>query len=351
TNAHVVRRAEKITVTLGDQSKHDATVISSDPDNDLAVLKIDPPAGKKLPHLPLGRSNDLMVGETVIAIGNPLGYANSVTTGVISAVNRTLSFGGDVEVKDLIQTDAPINPGNSGGPLLNIKGELIGINTAIRADAQNIGFAIPVDRLGSELGELLDFESLNRVIFGAAIAPHREDGEDQLRVESVRKGTPADGKLRTGDRILALNDRPVRKVSEYACAMVQLDPGAAVRLRCERDGKELEVEVVLKPKPRPDGRALGRTLFGVTLKPVTKQLARDMRLSVAQGLLVVGIDAGSPAEEIGLRLKDVVFQIGRPYVIDLETLGNILENVKPGDKIQIGIVRGNFRAWVPITAR
>ena len=130
TNAHVVLRADKITVTLSDKRKYSAAVISIDTRYDLAVLKIEPKKKEKFAYLPLGRSDDLMVGETVIAIGNPFGYANTVTTGVISAVDRTLNFGGDLKYTGLIQTDAPINPGSSGGPLLNIAGELIGVNTA-----------------------------------------------------------------------------------------------------------------------------------------------------------------------------------------------------------------------------
>ena len=205
TNAHVVRRAQKITVTLADGSKYKALAISSDPDHDLAVLKINPLAGQQLAFLTLGRSDDLMVGETVIAIGNSMGYANSLTTGVISAIDRTMSFRDVVTIRGLIQTDAPINPGNSGGPLLNVKGELIGINTAIRADAQNIGFAIPIGRLAEELPHLLDFEGINRVIFGAVVVQRHGELEDELLVTEVRRGSPADGKLRVGDRIVALD--------------------------------------------------------------------------------------------------------------------------------------------------
>ena len=352
TNAHVVRQADKITVALADQSTHSAKLISSDRGLDLAVLRIDPPGRTKLAFLPLGRSDDLMVGETVIAIGNPLGYANSLTTGVISAVNRTLDFRGGVKVRDLIQTDAPINPGNSGGPLLNIKGELIGINTAIRADAQNIGFAIPIDRLADELTQLLDFESLNRVIFGARIAHHRNaEGRSELRVTKVRKNTPADGKLRVGDRILAVNGKPMPHISDYACEMVQLRPDETLHLKLLRDGKELTVEVALKPKPRPDGAALARKLFGITLRPVTKQLSEDLHLPVDRGLLVVGVDADSPADALGIQLKDVIFQMHRFPVTDLDALGIILEEVKGGQKVQIGIVRGNVRAWATIAAR
>ena len=356
TNAHVVRQAQKITVTLFDESKYQARAISSDSDNDLAVLKIDLPPGVTLPHLPLGRSDDLMVGETVIAIGNPLGYANSLTTGVISATDRTLTFsrsrGADLRIRGLIQTSAPINPGNSGGPLLNIKGDLIGFNSAIRADAQNIGFAIPVDRLADELGNLLDFEGINRVIFGAVVTQRHGTLEDELRVTEVREGTPAHGKLRVGDRIVALNGKPMRQIPDYACAMLDVRAGDTLRVKCIRGSKELVVEVKVAAKPAPDGAALAMKLFGLTLKPVTSQLARDLRLRVNQGLLVVGVEAGSPAHRLGIELKDVILQVGRLYVNDLDSLGAVLEDVSPGQTVNVGLVRGNHRlGGVQIRAR
>lgn len=350
TNAHVVRQAEKITVQLGDESKHEAKVISADTDNDLAVLKIEPPSGERLPFLPLGRSDDLMVGETVIAVGNAMGYANSVTTGIISATDRTLQFAQGVTMSGLIQTDAPINRGNSGGPLLNIKGELIGVNTAIRADAQNIGFAIPVDRLSVELAKLLDFERLNRVIFGASAQQRHGETGSGVIITSVRAGTPAGKNLKAGDRIIAINDVPVRQMSDYVCAMVALKSGQVARIKLIRDGAEIAREIELKGRPRPDGKALAKKLFGMTLRDITPQLARDLRLPLREGLLVVGIEAGSPAQKLGVEIKDVVFQMGKLYVGDLDALGTVLEDVKGGRQLRIGIVRGNVRAWTTITA-
>ncbi len=351
TNAHVVRRAEKITVTAHDNTEYDARVISADSKYDLAVLKIDLPSGRSLAHLPLGRSDDLMVGETVIAIGNPLGYANTLTTGVISAINRTQKFAQGVVYSGLIQIDAPINPGNSGGPLLNVRGELIGVNTAIRADAQNIGFAISVDTLAQQLGNLLNFERINRVVFGAKVAQRHGAEGPQLYVTSVAPGSPADGKLRAGDRIVALDGDQVRDIPDFTCAMLTKAGGKTVSITALRDGKRSTVAVPIKAKPKPDGKKLAKQFLGMTLREVTPQLAQGLNLPTDTRLLVVGLDPGGPADKLGLELKDIVFQVGNFYVKDLDSLGIILEDFKPGQAVKIGIARGNVRAWAPIRAR
>jgi len=351
TNAHVIRRAQKITVTLADKSRLPAKIISADPTHDLAVLKIEPPKGKELAYLPPGRSDDLMVGETVVAIGNPLGFSHSVTSGIISAVDRTLEFEGGVKYGGLIQTDTPINSGNSGGPLLNIRGELIGINTAIRADAQNIGFAISVDALTKELPDLLDFERLNRAVFGARVLQRNTESGPELYVAEVRAGTPAEGKLRPGDRVVALNGKPVRHIPDFTCAMLSAGVPATAKLQCLRDGKAISVAVPVQPKPRPDGRRLAQRLFGVALRKITPQLARTLRLPMDSGLMVAGLDADGPGDRIGLRLKDIIFQVGQLYVTDLDALGTVLEDVRPGQKVRIGVARGSVAVWVLLPAR
>ncbi len=350
TNAHVVRRAQKITVTLADNSRHPARVISADESHDLAVLKIEPPEGEPLAYLPLGRSDDLMVGETVVAIGNPLGYSHTVTEGIISALDRRLEFEGGVAYEGIIQTDAPINSGSSGGPLLNIRGELIGINSAIRADAQNIGFAIPADTLMEQCPELLDFERINRAVFGAKVTQRHTDDGDELLVTEVRGGTPAEGRLRPGDRILELNGRPVRRIPDFVCGMLEAGVPAKAKLKVRREGETLAAVVDVRRKPKPDGERLARELFGVALREVTPALARKFRLPMDRGLMVVGIDAGSPANRVGLRLKDVLFQVQNLYVTDLDTLGTIMEDVRPGTALKVGVARGNVAAWVKIVA-
>ncbi|MHC4366031.1 MAG: S1C family serine protease, partial [Planctomycetota bacterium] len=167
TNAHVIQGAEKIKVVFSDGREFSARIVSADESKDLAVMKIS--ADEKLPFIRLGRSYDLMIGETVIAIGNPFGYSSTVTSGIVSAVGRDIQVSEGMWLRGLIQTDASINPGNSGGPLLNVNGDLIGVNTAIRAEAENIGFAIPVDTLADNLSQMLMPEKLRRVRLGLAV--------------------------------------------------------------------------------------------------------------------------------------------------------------------------------------
>ncbi len=351
TNAHVVRNAEKIFVTLADKTKLPAKVIVADLRHDVAVLKVELPKDVKLEFLSLGRSDDLMVGETVIAIGNPMGYSSSLTTGVVSAVGRTLELPNNVKYEGLIQTDAPINPGNSGGPLLNINGELVGLNTAIRADAQNIGFAIPVDIVAAELATLLDVERFHRVVFGASVTTKHGKGGDELYIATIRKGTPADGVLSAGDRLLAMDDRALHQVPDYACALLEAKADQKLTFKVIRDGQEKTVSLTLAAKPKPDGKALAQKLLGMTVKPVTAEVAKDMGLAVDKGLVVVELDGNGPAAKLGVKVKDVLFQAGQYFVADLDELGTQLEDIRAGDSIRIGIVRKNVRAWAGITAR
>jgi len=352
TNAHVVRRAEKINVVFSDKSQYPAAVVADNAAHDLAVLKIAPPKGKGFPHLLCGRSDDLMIGETVIAIGNPMGYQNTCTTGVISALGRKLEFRGGQAYRNLIQTDAPINPGNSGGPLLNIAGELIGINTAIRADAQGIGFAIPVDALVADLPRLLDYERRNRVIVGLAVEQKRTKDAVRLLVTRVAADSPAaQAGCKAGDHIVGLNGKPVRRLSDYQIAMLAVKAGAKVRLRCRRHAKTVNLTVTAKSRPKPDAARLAKRLFGMELVTLTAEQAKQLRLPVKAGLLVVAVEPKSPAARLGVRRHDVIFQLGRWYVADLDDAGAILEDVGPGDAIRIGVVTARQRAWGVIRAR
>ncbi|MBI5725291.1 MAG: trypsin-like peptidase domain-containing protein [Planctomycetes bacterium] len=349
TNAHVVVRAQKIDVTMSDGTKHSARMVALEPAHDLAILKMEPPKDAALPHLPLGRSDDLMVGETVIAVGNPMGLAGTLTTGVISATDRTIEFSRGAKYTGLIQTSAPINPGNSGGPLLNIKGQLVGITTAIRADAQNIGFAIPIDTIAANFCRLLDFEKINRVVFGATISQRHGRFGDEIFVSAIRPGTPAEGKLAPGDLLTAVNDVAMTQIPQFACEMFSLGGQAkAIKCRIVRGGKEQTVEVAMQAKPPPDGKELGEKLLGMTLKKVTPQVAREMGLPISSGLVAVALAEDGPAVKIGMRKKDVLFRLAGVDVKDLDELGMVLEELEAGETVQIGIVRGQTAAIVQI---
>jgi serine protease Do len=332
TNAHVVARADDVQVTFADNRTAKARRIAVDTEHDLAVLKID---GAHAQHcVPMGRSDDIMVGETVVAIGNPLGLQHTVTAGIVSALGRELQISPDVAYRGLIQTDTPINPGNSGGPLLNVNGELIGINTAIRGDAQNIGFAIPVDRLWELLPDLLDIEQTERVRFGLRVGGH------DVRVLEVRPDTPAArADIKPDDRIVKVNGKPIGDAIDYYVQLREQKPDTDVRLEVQRGASTLEKKVPLQSIPLPNGAELAEKLFGVQLDEVSPDSRRRMGLNEDIGLVVRGVAKGSPAERAGIARGDYLVQIGRIYVSDLDQLGLLLEQVRPGDRARVEYVR------------
>ena len=351
TNAHVVRRAQKITVTFPDKSTYDAAIVAANADHDLAVLRIENAKARKFPHIALGRSDDLMIGETVLAIGNPMGLQNTCTTGIVSALDRVLEFRGGASYKGLIQIDAPINPGNSGGPLLNVEGRLIGINTAIRADAQGIGFAIPADALAVDLPRLLDYERINRVIIGLDVKLQHGRQAPEAVVAAVAPDSPAAGAdCRAGDYVLSVNDQPVADLADFHVAMLRLTGGANVKFTLRREGKTVETRLKVASRPKPDGAALAHGLFGLELLPITPELVKRFGLPVEAGLVMATVEPGSPAANLGLKRGDVLFQLGRWTIVGLEQLGGVLEDVKSGEVLRLGIIRGNTRAWGNIQA-
>jgi len=347
TNTHVVEDAAEIVVTLVDGTQYPARLVSADPEADLAIIKIEP--DRPLQAIPLGTSSDLMIGETVIAVGNPFGYQHTVTTGVVSALDRTIEAGEGVRYEGLIQTDAAINPGNSGGPLLNIRGELIGINTAIRAGAQGLGFAIPVDRVRETMIRLLNLRVPGSPWLGLSF---RTDVPDRAVVEAVEDGSPAaEAGLRPGDTVLALDGRRPANVIELETMLLDRKVGQTVRLTVERNGRRFEKAVRIAAAPKPDGARLARRLFGLHLQRLTPDLAYTLRLAVDHGLLVAGTDPDSPAREAGFAPGDVIVQVDRFRVDDLETLGYLLQQVKRGDRIRFYVIRGRTFAQAVLEAR
>jgi serine protease Do len=337
TNAHVVAQTAERKVSFSDGREFDAQVVAADAKRDLAVLKIE--ADKPLQPIKLGRSDDLMIGETVIAIGNPLGFQNTVTAGVVSAVKRDLDFANRVTLSGLIQTDASINPGNSGGPLLNVLGELIGVNTAIRGDAQNIGFAIPVDHLREVLPDLLDVERRYRIIVGATVS-----SVDSPRVTAVKPQSPAaDAGLQQGDVVCEVDHRPVAEGIDFYIALIGRVPGETIPLTVTRGGRTVEASLTLGGRPAPDGAKLAGEKLGVEVTPVPANLARQLGVREGAGLLVESVEPGGPAEQLGLARWDVLLAIGKHSVTSLDDLGQLLEFVDPGEHVPITILRAERR--------
>lgn len=332
TNAHVVASTAEQKVIFADGREYDAQIVASDPARDLAVLKIE--AEETLIPLPLGRSDDLMIGETVIAIGNPLGFEHTVTAGVVSAVDRSIDVTPQLRFDGLIQTDASINPGNSGGPLLNVLGELIGINSAIRGDAQNIGFAIPVGQLREVLPDLLDVERRNRLVTGLSI-----DCTNGPMVAGVEPRSPAAAAgLRRGDELVSIDGRPVREGIDFDIALLDRSPGDRMRLRVDRGGELVNAVLRLGERPRPDGAKMVRARLGLELAPVSRRRAESMKLR-GRLLEVTGLEPEGPADLAGVQVGDLILALGRHYVTDIEDLGDLLEPVEPGVVAEIEVFR------------
>jgi len=336
TNAHVVARTQDPKVIFADKREYDARLIAADQDHDLAVLKIE--ADKPLPHLKLGRSDDLMVGETVIAIGNPFGYENTVTAGIISALDRQLVFAGDqgeVTYRGLIQTDAAINPGNSGGPLLNVLGELVGINSAIRGDAENMGFAIPVNQLRALLPNILSPEQLHRVQVGMRVR-----GQSKALVVEVLADSPAaEAQVRPGDHLLTIDQTRLADALDFYFEMLDKRAGQTVAIELMRDGEKRIAQLELRPVPKPDGAALARRRIGITLDELAPSDAARLGLGTEGALVISEVERGSPADRADMYRGDVLWQLGSYRVSNLDEVGQILKDTQSGDVIYIRIVR------------
>ncbi len=326
TNAHVVAQATDIRVSFADGSSYEAQPVASDPQHDLAVLRIRSP--QPLKPIRLGKPGDIMIGETVVAIGNPLGLQNTVTAGIVSAINRTLHFQRDLDYTHLIQTDAAINPGNSGGPLLNVNAELIGVNTAIRGDAQNVGFAIPVERVWQVVPAMLDIERHRRVAFGLHVTG------PQARIDSVTPDSPAaKAGIQPGGRVMRLDGKPVRDAIDYYARLLQHAPGDRVRLEVRTADRIQRYELTIEPLPPPDGNKLAREKFGLVFGPIPPELRRTFGIPRGVGLLVREVERFGPAARRGIIPGDVILRINRLAVSSLEDVGLVLERVRPGDAV------------------
>jgi len=323
TNNHVVEDTDKIKIRLNDGREFSATLKGQDPRTDLAVLHIK---AKDLPVATLGDSDKLEVGEWAIAIGSPFGLEHTVTVGVISAKGRSGLGTGTYE--DFIQTDASINPGNSGGPLLNIDGEVVGINAMIIQPGTGIGFAIPINMAKQILSDLIKQGKVVRPWLGISVQDLTPDMAEQFQVKDkegvliaqVHQGTGAEkAGLLSGDIIKSVDEKPVKNGNELIKEIQKKKVGQTVKVGLIRDGKSMTVEVTtaaMPAKPEAMQEKESEEKLGARVQELTPQLAARYRISseIKRGAVVVGVEEGSPAEDIGLQEGDVVLEINRKKI-------------------------------------
>jgi serine protease Do len=364
TNQHVVEDVNIIHVRLSDGCTYDARVLQRDFECDLALLKID--ASRPLPTMPLGTSSDLMVGETVIAIGNAYGYEHTVTVGVVSAIKRDVTLNKEVSYKSLIQTDASINPGNSGGPLLNINGELIGVNVAIRAGAQGIGFAIPVDSMIRVAADLMSVRRRNNLWHGIvgrdcvgdpnsqkgsgldgqltkssggteflltpvqSTTPPSPAGTPLARwlvVERTEPDSPATrAQLQAGDVLLQVGGIPVGTSLDLERTLLDYAAGKPVPLLVRRNGSEQKVELVLQSADRsvPPSANLAWRKLGVRLGPVNPELITRNHRQLHGGLAVLDVNPEGAAGKAGIQRGDILVGLHQWETVTMENVTFVL---------------------------
>jgi serine protease Do len=328
TNYHVVDGVREIFVTLADGQRHVAKLIARDMETDLAIIKITVPAA--LPVAPLGTSSDLMPGETVIAVGNAYGYEHTVTRGIVSALHRAVQVSDAQYYDDLIQTDASINPGNSGGPLLNIDGEVIGINVAVRAGAQGIGFAIPIDKVISVAAGLLATCNANKTWIGMESST-KTSPRQGMAVGAVESKSPAEeAGLRAGDVVTAIDDLGIERPLDFQRAMLDRSPGETLHLTVKRDGSASPLKLSLTLGSVPDRQQLADQpawdVLGMKLKAIPpEEFRKSHQTHYRGGLTVTEVRPDSPAAGQGIVPGDVLVGMHIWETATLENVGYILK--------------------------
>ena len=332
TNFHVIERASKIQVTLADGRAFSATFLAGDPVNDLALIKIEAPT--PLVAAEFAADDDTLLGETVITLGNPFGLGNSVTVGVLSAKDREARYGGKVLYKDILQTDAAVNPGSSGGPLLNLDGQLIGLNVAIYQEAQNIGFAVPIKRMRELLGHWLDPRLLKKATLGFEVVPQH----GKLVVTQVAPDWKLpQGAINAGDEIVAVNRKPVQTLLDYERALLPLLPTHYVRIGMKRGGATNEVVAQMLALPKPDGAKLALARLGLELKPFAE--IKGTATFARQGIAIASVREGSAAGQAGLVPGLIVASVNGQDVATPDDVGAVLSDVRTGDAVTLLVVK------------
>ncbi|MEN8691839.1 MAG: Do family serine endopeptidase, partial [Desulfobacterales bacterium] len=347
---HVVQDADTIKVKLKDEREFEAKIIGRDPQTDLALIKIE--AKGDLPVASLGRSADLKVGQWVVAVGSPFGLEQTVTAGIVSAKGRVIGSG---PYDDFIQTDASINPGNSGGPLLNLNGEVVGINTAIIAHGQGIGFAIPVDMAAKIVAQLKENGEVTRGWLGVNIQDLKGDlaeyyGSKQsegVLVTDVVPGNPADkAGIKAKDIITAVNGEKVKNSRELTARAATLPVGETTKITVVRDGQEKTFDVKVAKRPltiadagKPQVEKEGE--YGLQVADLTPEIAKNLNVNRETGVVVVGVRPDSKANKAGVQQGDLILEVNRQNVASTGELKQLLAKYEGGDGVSLLVQRGN----------
>lgn len=343
TNYHVVEGVKRVQVSTSAGKTYIARLISHDPPTDLAMIKID--ADRPLPVIAIGTSSDLMTGEDVIAIGNAYGYEHTVTRGIISHLHRTVEVGEGQQYTDLIQTDASINPGNSGGPLLNIDGDMIGINVAVRVGAQGIGFAVPIDRAMDVAARLIDVEVRKRTSHGVVGRTVVSPDRSEFVVTSVASGSAGDkAGLLPGDVVTSLAGTTVVRALDFERALLGKQGGDEVDLAVRRNNDPLRLGLALSQPPTADRSVseLAWDVLGMRLSAMPDSAFRRLGSRYRGGLKVIGVRPNSPASRQGIRYGDVLVGMHKWETVSLDNVAYVLESdvLSETDGVKFYVLRG-----------
>lgn len=334
TNYHVIEQASLIRVGLDNETMYDAVLLAGDPLNDLALLKID--AARPLHAISFAEDDDLLLGETVIALGNPFGFSQTVTAGVLSGINREARYRDRVVYRDILQTDAAVNYGSSGGPLVNLDGEMIGLNVQILQDAQNIGFAVPIKRLRTMLNEWMSPRSLRHGWLGFELLATN----GVLTVSSVNSnGTAAVAGVKPGDQIVTLDGAPITDVMSLNRALIKKDQGQTMQMHLKNEDGERDVQVSLLPLPTRSGDQLARELLGLVLSTQTPEQA--VRAGFQHGLGIEGVLAGGASAETGMKPGLLLTRINDMEVRSIDDVATALQDVRTGEFVKLRLVHLN----------
>ena len=350
TNNHVVENADQITVQLNNGKEFDADIIGRDPNTDIALIKIKPV--KDLPFVEFGDSTTLKVGQWVVAIGNPFGLEHTVTAGIVSAKGRVIGSG---PYDDFIQTDASINPGNSGGPLLNMNGKVVGINTAIVAGGQGIGFAIPVKLAQGIINQLKSHGEVTRGWLGVGVQPlNKELGEyygikdgKGVLITNVFPGDPADiGGIKPKDVIIAVNKEKIETPRDLTGTVADLNVGEIAKIRIIRDGKTKTIDVKIGKRPDTEMMADGKEEppkdeLGIRIADLTPEISRQFNFGETSGIVVVDVTPGGKGETAGFMIGDLIKEINHEEVASIKEYNDVINQIKSGETIQFFVRRTN----------